>query len=101
VLELPFTTKEDESRGGDAPYDSIVNGVPYDIEDYWTQVYPELTGGQAWPPLGGIEAFSPDSAPMLFRGEGDVERQGAGFERVRAFREGVLNGAEACLEYQG
>ena len=50
--------------GGDAPYDSIVNGVPYDLEDYWTQVYPELTDGQAWPPLAGIEAFNPDSAPM-------------------------------------
>ena len=207
VLQLPFNDAEDAARGGDAPYDSIVNGVPYDLEDYWTQVYPELTGGQAWPPLGGIEAFSPDSAPMcgdqstadyplfycvpedyvgwdnvnvmpqvyrqggdyavatllatqyglaaltrlgdesdektstlrgdclaggytasvliynrpetstyqispgdldegimallLFRGEGDVERQGAGFERVRAFREGVINGAEACLDYQG
>ena len=64
VLELPFSTEEDAARGGDAPYDSIVNGVPYDLEDYWTQVYPELTDGQAWPPLGGIEAFSPDNAPM-------------------------------------
>ncbi len=53
VLELPFNDDEDEARGGDAPYDSIVNGVPYDLEDYWTQVYPELTEGQAWPPLAG------------------------------------------------
>ena len=207
VIELPFNDAEDEARGGDAPYDSIVNGVPYDLEDYWTQVYPELTDGQAWPPLAGIEAFTPDNAPMcgdqstadyplfycvpddyvgwdnvgvmpevyrqggdyavatllatqyglaaltrlgdesdektstlrgdclaggytasviiynrpetstyhispgdldegikallVFRGEGDVERQGAGFERVRAFREGVINGAESCLQYQG
>ena len=207
VLELPFSSAEEEASGGDAPYDSIVNGVPYDLEDYWTQVYPELTDGQAWPPLAGIEAFSPDSAPMcgdqstadyplfycvpddyvgwdnvavmpqvyrqggdyavatllatqyglaaltrlgdesdektstlrgdclaggytasviiynrpetstyhispgdldegvtallVFRGDGDVERQGAGFERVRAFREGVIIGAESCLQYQG
>jgi hypothetical protein len=40
-------------------------------------------------------------ALLVFRGEGDVERQGAGFERVRAFREGVINGAESCLQYQG
>ena len=39
-------------------------------------------------------------ALLVFRGEGDVERQGAGFERVRAFREGVINGAEACLDYE-
>jgi predicted metalloprotease len=64
VIELPFNDAQDEAAGGDAPYDSIVNGVPYDLEDYWTQVYPELTDGQAWPPLGGIEALSPDSAPM-------------------------------------
>ena len=36
----------------------------------------------------------------MFRGEGDTERQGAGFERVRAFGEGVMEGAEACLGYQ-
>ncbi len=37
----------------------------------------------------------------MFRGDGDVERQGVGWDRVKAFREGVINGAEACLNYQG
>ncbi len=37
---------------------------------------------------------------LVFRGEGDTERQGAGSERVRAFREGVMNGAGARLDYQ-
>ncbi len=206
VLELPFSTEEDAAREGNAPYDSIVNGVPYDIEDYWTQVYPELSNGQEWPPLRSIEPFHPDEPPMcgdqsaqgyvlfycvpddyvgwdnvagmprvyvqggdyavasllatqwglaaltrlgdesdektstlradclaggytasvilynrpetstyqispgdldeaitallVFRGDGDVERQGAGWARVKAFREGVINGAEACLNYQ-
>jgi predicted metalloprotease len=206
VLELPFNDIEDAARGGDAPYDTIVNGVPYDLEDYWTQVFPKLTNGQPWPPVRGLEAFHPDNPPMcgnestdgfalfycvpddyigwdnvvamprvharggdyavasllatqyglavltrlgddsdektstlrsdclagaytasvilydrpqtstfqispgdldeaitallIFRGEGDVERQGAGFERVRAFREGVLNGAQPCVDYQ-
>ncbi len=72
VLELPFSTEEDAARGGDAPYDSIVNGVPYDIEDYWTQVYPELTNGQEWPPLRSIEPFHPDEPPMC----GDQSAQG-------------------------
>lgn len=40
-------------------------------------------------------------ALLVFRADGDVERQGAGFERVRTFREGVINGAQACLQYQG
>ncbi len=39
-------------------------------------------------------------ALLVFRGEGDTERQRAGFERVRAFREGVMEGAAACLDYQ-
>ena len=206
VLELPFNDEEDASRGGDAPYDSIVNGVPYDIEDYFTQLYPELADGKTWTPLHSIEPYGPDNPPMcgdqsaegyslfycvaddyvgwdnvsampevykqggdyavatllatqwglaaltrlgddsdektstlrgdclaggytasviiynrpetstfhispgdldegikallVFRGEGDVERQGVGWNRVKAFREGVINGAEACLNYQ-
>jgi hypothetical protein len=39
-------------------------------------------------------------ALLVFRGEGDVERQGAGYGRIEAFREGVINGAEPCLKYQ-
>ena len=39
-------------------------------------------------------------ALLVFRGDGDAERQGAGTDRVRAFREGVINGAESCLDYQ-
>jgi predicted metalloprotease len=207
VLELPFNDAQDEAAGGDAPYDSIVNGVPYDLEDYWTHVYPEVTDGQQWTPVKGLEPYSPDNPPpcggqptkgyvlfycvdddyvgwdnvdampevykrggdyavatllatqfglaaltrlgdqsdektsslrgdclaggytasviiynrpetstyhispgdldegitalLVFRGEGDTQRQGAGFDRVRAFREGVMNGAQACLNYQG
>ncbi|OBK74039.1 hypothetical protein [Mycobacterium sp. 1274761.0] len=40
-------------------------------------------------------------ALLVFRGEGDTEQQGAGFVRVRAFREGVMNGAQSCVTYQG
>lgn len=35
---------------------------------------------------------------LSFRSEGDRERQGPGFDRVRAYRTGVLEGAEACTE---
>lgn len=206
VLELPFNDAEDEANEGNMPYDSLVNGVPYDLEDYWTQVYPELTEGQAWPPMKGLEPFDPSNPPecggqsasgyslfycvpedyvgwdnvktmprvyeqggdyavttllatqyglaaltrlgdgsdektstlrgdclagaytasvilynreatstyhispgdldegikalLLFRGDGDVDRQGAGFDRTRAFRAGVIDGAQACLSYE-
>ena len=123
--------------GGEAPYDTIAVGVPYDLEDHWSQVYPELTEGQAWTPLAPQQPFDPAAAPecggqstggyslfycvpedyvgwddkdampainaqggdcalatllatqwalLLFRGDGDVDRQGAGFW-----------GASACL----
>lgn len=204
VVELPFSDAEDAARGGDAPYDSIINGVPYDLEDYWTHVYPELTDGQPWVPVKGLEPFDPAHPPscggdstegyvlfycvpddyigwdnvetmpqvyrrggdfavatllatqyglaamarandqadektqslrgdcfagaytasvvlgnrsetssyrtspgdldeaitalLVFRGDGDAARQGAGFERVRHYRNGVLNGAQACLK---
>jgi len=204
VVELPFNDAEDEASGGDAPYDSVVNGVPYDLEDYWAHVYPELTNGEPWVPLKGVEAFNPAHPPacggkptdgyvlfycvpddyvgwdnvdamptvyrqggdfavatllatqfalaamhrandqsdpktqslrgdcfagaytasvilgnraetssfhispgdldeaitalLVFRGDGDVERQGAGFERIRHYRDGVINGAGSCLK---
>ncbi len=206
VLELPFSDAKDAAAGGDAPYDSIVNGVPYDLEDYWTQVYPELAKGGAWRPLKGIEPFDPKNPPacggsatgayslfycvpddyvgwdnvqtmpevyrqggdyavatllatqfglaalnrlgddsdektstlrgdclagaytasvilfnreatssyhispgdldegikalLVFRGSGDVDRQGVGYARVEAFRQGVIDGASACLTLQ-
>lgn len=204
VVELPFNDAEDAAQGGDAPYESVVNGVPYDLEDYWTQVYPGLTDGEPWVPLKGIQPFDPAHPPMcggksaagyalfycvpddyvgwdnvdtmptvyrqggdfavatllatqfalaamnrandqsddrtqslrgdcfagaytasvilgnraetssfhispgdldeaitallVFRGDGDTERQGAGFERIRHYRDGVLNGAGSCLK---
>jgi predicted metalloprotease len=206
VLELPFNDAEDEASEGNAPYDTIANGVPYDLEDYWSQVYPELTQGKTWTPLAPQQPFDPSSPPtcggqsaegyalfycvpedyvgwdnvdampaiydeggdyafatllatqwglaalsrlgdesdeltstargdclagsytasvilynreatssyhispgdldegikalLLFRGEGDVDRQGAGFDRTRAFRAGVVDGPEGCLSYQ-
>ncbi|MCV7155443.1 neutral zinc metallopeptidase [Mycolicibacterium pyrenivorans] len=206
VLALPFNDAEDEARGGNMPYDSVLNTVPYDLEDYWTQVYPEVVEGQQWVPVRGLEPFDPYNPPdcggdstdgyalfycvpddyigwdneiamrqvyrqggdyavatllatqyglaalerlndqsqertstlrsdclagaytasvilhnrpetstfsispgdldegikalLVFCGDGDVERQGAGYARVRAFREGVMNGVDPCLSLE-
>ncbi|MGU3436154.1 neutral zinc metallopeptidase [Actinomycetes bacterium M1A6_2h] len=202
VLELPFTTQEDADRAGNAPLEQIYEGVPKDLEDYWTALWPELHDGEPWTPLkNGVIGFDPDDAPtcggsstsdyllfycvpddyvgfdatgampqfydqggdfavasliatqyglaaearegdtgdeksqslkadclaggwtasvllqnrptsgyslspgdldealsalLLFRGSGDVDRQGSGFERVQAFQSGVIDGAQAC-----
>jgi predicted metalloprotease len=207
VLELPFTSEEDAASGGDEDYDTIVNKVPYDIEDYWTQVFPKISNGKAWTPLKDYAPFDPANAPtcggdstadfslfycvpedyigfdnvttmpevyrqggdyavttllatqwglaalarlddksdektstlrgdcfagaytasvilhdrektssffispgdldegikalLVFRGDGDVNRQGAGYGRVEAFREGVMKGVAPCVTYKG
>ncbi len=205
VIELPFNSAADAQNGGDAPYAQVVNGVPYDLEDYWSKLYPELTN-KPWTPVRGIEPFDPKKPPtcggskvtdyvlfycvpddyigfdnvdampsfykqggdfavsallatqygiaaltrlgdksdaklsslradcfaggwtasvllgnraqsssylispgdldeaigalLTFRGADDAERQGSGFIRVEAYRDGVLNGAKGCESYQ-
>lgn len=201
VVEVPFRNAADAAAGGNAPYEDIVAGVPVDLENYWMQVYPKLTG-EPWVPLQPMRAFHPSEAPacgrqstsgyvlfycvpedyvgfdaagfmpqiysqggdfavatliatqyglavlarmgqdssdkkvslradclagawaasilledrpesayrlspgdldkavsalLIFRGSGDVERQGQGSDRVDAYRDGVYNGAKSCL----
>ncbi|MFE3188373.1 neutral zinc metallopeptidase [Nocardia sp. NPDC059240] len=36
------------------------------------------------------------TALLVFHGDGDADRQGTGYQRVEAFRTGLLNGANAC-----
>ncbi|WP_137146999.1 neutral zinc metallopeptidase [Mycolicibacterium sp. CR10] len=206
VLAMPFNDADDEASRGTAPYDYVVNTVPYDLEDFWSQVYPQIRPGEQWVPLAGLEPFDPDSPPdcggrsaegyalfycipddyigwdnkfamrkvyrqggdyavatllatqyslaalarlgddsdektstlrsdclagaytssvivhdrpdtstfsispgdldegikalLVFRGDGDVERQGAGYARIRAFHEGVMNGVQSCLSLE-
>src|ERR1700761_8787175 len=62
VVEIPFNSAADVESGGNAPYDDIINGVPADLEDYWSQVYPKLTG-HSWTPLQPARAFNPADPP--------------------------------------
>ncbi|QII02922.1 peptidase [Rhodococcoides fascians A21d2] len=62
VLQLPFTSQSDADRGGDAPLEQIIDGVPKDLEDYWSVLFPELTG-RPWEPLKPVVAFDPSDAP--------------------------------------
>lgn len=203
VVEVPFTNAADMAAGGNAPYDDIINGVPPDLEDYYSQVFPQLTG-KAWTPLAPVRGFDPHNPPgcgqestsgyvlfycapedyvgfdnvtampeiyteagdfavatliatqyglaalyragqdptdkqvslradcmaggwaasillqnrpesayrlspgdldkgvaalLLFRGTGDVARQGQGSARIDAYRDGVYNGAKACMTH--
>ncbi|MBJ7289783.1 neutral zinc metallopeptidase [Williamsia sp.] len=70
VVELPFSSAADAAAGGDAPYEDIIAGVPVDLEDYWSQVYPELTGKQ-WTPVRRVVPFG-SQAPAC----GDTSAEG-------------------------
>ena len=39
-------------------------------------------------------------ALLVFRGDGDVERQGPGWAGVKAFRQGVIDGAVSCVNHR-
>lgn len=62
VTEIPFNSAADLASGGNAPYDDIVNLVPDDLEDYWSQVFPLLTD-KPWQPLQAARPFDPQRAP--------------------------------------
>jgi predicted metalloprotease len=62
VLELPFNDEADEASGGNAPYEDIISGIPEDLEDYWSQLYPELVG-KPWSPLQPARPFDPADPP--------------------------------------
>ncbi|TLH81137.1 neutral zinc metallopeptidase [Mycolicibacterium phocaicum] len=201
VVELPFNNAEDAAAGGNAPYESIVDGVPEDAEDYFAKLYQQGTG-KPWTPMKPAQKLDPRNQPdcgnestkgyvlfycvpedyvgfdnveampqiyeeagdfavatliatqyglalltrlgqdssdkqtslqadclagawaaslllheradsryslspgdldkavsalLLFRGEGDVERQGQGSDRIDAYRKGVYEGAKPCL----
>ena len=63
VVEIPFNNAADAASGGNAPYEDVINGVPGDLEDYWSQVYPTLTG-DPWKPLQPMRAFDPADPPI-------------------------------------
>jgi hypothetical protein len=104
VLELPFNDVEDEVRGGDAPYDSIVNRVPYDLENYWTHVYPEITEGRQWTPVHGPEPFSPENPPTCGGQSAEgyalfycVDDDYVGWDNVAAMREVYRQGGDYAV----
>jgi predicted metalloprotease len=62
VTELPFTNFADWATRGTSSYESVVNAAPFDLEDYWSKAYPELTG-KPWKPVAGLKPFDPSNPP--------------------------------------
>ncbi|MUL67310.1 peptidase [Mycobacterium sp. CBMA 234] len=93
VVELPFNNEADAAAGGNAPYDSIVDGVPEDLEDYYSTLFPELIG-KPWTPLQPVRKLDPNNPPNC----GDTPTKGyvlfycvpedyVGFDNVEAMPE--------------
>ena len=73
VVEIPFYDARDLAQGGNAPYADIVRGVPADLQDYWTTVFPTVAGTK-WRELrNGVVGFDPASRPTCGgRSTGDL-----------------------------
>jgi predicted metalloprotease len=64
VLDLRFNSPDDFASGGNAPFDEIEGLVLSDIEDYWSTVFPEMTG-QPWDPVDQVVPYDPQDAGTL------------------------------------
>ncbi|BBY56968.1 neutral zinc metallopeptidase [Mycolicibacterium sarraceniae] len=113
VVERPFQNAEDEAAGGDMPQFVLaaMTRANDKSEDKTQSLRGDCFAGAYTASVllqnrkdtssFGISPGDLDeaiTALLVFRVDGDVERQGAGFERIRHYRNGVLNGAEACLK---
>jgi len=69
----------------------------------WAQaLLPDETGASAFDlVLSPGDLDEGVSALLSFRSASDRDRQGPGFDRVKAFRTGVMEGAISCLEIEG
>ncbi len=73
--QFEFLTDEEEASEGNLPFTeteqpdgSVVEGIDTlaftGLEQYWTEVFPDLSGGKEWEPLDPAVAFSPGDPPM-------------------------------------
>ncbi len=68
LVELPFDDQEDYERGGNLPYDQIMEVVFADLEDYWSIALPQFYETE-WIPLSGTQPFAADGADPTCGGE--------------------------------
>lgn len=58
--DLPF---EDGVDPDGQPVEGITTSAFVSLEDYWADVFPDLSDGEAWEPLEAAEPFDPDDPP--------------------------------------
>jgi len=68
LVELPFDDQEDYERGGNLPYDQIMEITFADLEDYWSIALPQFYETE-WKPLSGTQPFVADGEPPTCGGE--------------------------------
>lgn len=55
VYQFPFLDESDYHTDGDMPLEEIKEAALESLEAYWSDVFPELSGGEPWPGLDGRE----------------------------------------------
>jgi predicted metalloprotease len=61
VTEVPFSAEE-ESNGGNLPYEQAVDLLTRSAQVYWERTFPKLADGRNWEPLR-VTTFDPSSPP--------------------------------------
>ena len=63
VTEVPFTTQQEASTGGNLPtYQDTVSVLTQSLQSYWSRAFPQLYPGHAWKTLA-VRPFDPASPP--------------------------------------
>ncbi len=68
LVELPFTDQDDYDRGGNLPYEQIMELTFTDLEDYWSKALPQFFEAE-WTPLAGGTPFDPSSGSPACGGD--------------------------------
>lgn len=69
--QFPFTSEADLQNGGDLPLEGtdptddpgITDLVFPSLDAYWTDTFPEISGGEEWDPMGEPVRFTADDPP--------------------------------------
>jgi predicted metalloprotease len=62
ITEVPFTDPADVRTGGNLPYAEAVELLSQDLQSYWSQTFPQLSGGGSWEPLRVVQ-YDPAAPP--------------------------------------
>ena len=69
LVQIPFTNADDQSSGGNLPFDQVLPAVDADLNSFWSTVF--LQAGMTWEPIDPTERADRELAVKLYDNIGD------------------------------